>query len=80
MEVTKWLKPLVEHKLHAIPECQLTVEPAVHWFSTYDRSWPIVADQEPRISGVFRVWGTATLGGKPTFANSMPDHPIFQGF
>jgi hypothetical protein len=44
MELAKWLKPLVEHKLHAIPECQLTVEPAVHWFSTYDRSWPFTAD------------------------------------
>jgi hypothetical protein len=29
------------------------------WNGNY---WPIVADQEPRISGVFCVWGTATYG------------------
>lgn len=31
------------------------------------RDWPVISDQQPRISGIFCVWGTPTLHRNTTF-------------
>ena len=47
------------------PEHPFTVKPAVHRSFVNDVYWPTVADQEPRLSGVFCVCERQALADSP---------------